>query len=64
MIAEVMLSCIDISHVKIDPKLVSRCFPNEVIKAMFDKDTGEMMEYRHLISGPKYREIWGKLYGK
>ena len=59
-----MLSCIDISQVKMDPKkLVSQCFSKEVINAVLDKDTGDLLEYRHLIDNPKYREIWGRLYG-
>ena len=24
---------------------------------------GEMLEYRHLIKRPEYREVWGKSYG-
>ena len=28
-----------------------------------DKDTGQLMEYRHLMSNPKYQEVWGKSAG-
>ena len=26
-------------------------------------NNGEMLEYRHLIKRPEYREVWGKSYG-
>eukprot|EP00956_Cyclotella_meneghiniana_P027262 scaffold60751_cov36-Cyclotella_meneghiniana.AAC.6 len=29
-----------------------------------DEDTGEMLEYRHLIKRPKYRDTWSKAFGK
>ena len=25
-----------------------------------DNETGELMEYRHLMKSPNYREVWGK----
>ena len=28
-----------------------------------NKETGELMEYRHLIGNPKYRELWQNSYG-
>ena len=30
---------------------------------MLDEDTGDFLEYRHLIGNPKYHEIWSKSYG-
>ena len=31
---------------------------------MLDSDTGEMLEYCHLIMRPKYKEVWGDAYGE
>ena len=36
----------------------------EMINAVLDKDTGELMEYRHLMKSPKYRQLYGKSYTK
>ena len=44
-------------------KCASLCFLKELLNAMFDEDTGDLLEYRHLIGNLKYREIWSKLYG-
>ena len=43
--------------------LASRIFLRHMRNAVLDKDTGEMMEYRHLIGNPKYRDIWIHGYG-
>ena len=44
-------------------KLAQRCFPLQVLcniaGAVMDAETGEMMEYRHLIKKEKYRKTWG-----
>ena len=29
-----------------------------------DVETGDMLEYRHLLKNPKYRETWSKAFGK
>ena len=34
-----------------------------MFNAVLNEDTGELMEYQHLIGNPKYREIWGQAYG-
>ena len=34
-----------------------------MLNAVLNEDTGEIMEYQHLIGNPKYREIWGQAYG-
>ena len=34
-----------------------------MLNAVLNKDIGELMEYRHLIGDPKYREIWEQYYG-
>ena len=43
--------------------LMSRCYPKEVLAAVLNEETGELMEYRHLIGNPKYRELWQRSYG-
>jgi hypothetical protein len=35
-----------------------------MIGAVMDSDTGDMLEYRHLLKNPKYRETWSKAFGK
>jgi len=42
----------------------SRLFPADILNAILNEDTGELMEYRHLIKHPKYSTIWKKAYGK
>ena len=39
--------------------LASRKFPRHMLNTVLNKDTVELMEYRHLIEDPEYREIWG-----
>ena len=41
----------------------SRKFPHQMLNAVLNKETGELMEYRHFIGKLKYREIWGRSYG-
>ena len=43
--------------------LASRKFLRHMLHAVLNEDTGELMEYRHLIGNPKYIEIWGQAYG-
>ena len=43
--------------------LASSNFPRHMLNAVLNEDTGELMEYRHLIRDPKYREIWEQSYG-
>ena len=38
-------------------------FPKEVLAAFLNKETGELMEYRHLIGNPKYHVLWKNSYG-
>ena len=49
-------------------RAASRKYPMQFLcdlaNAVLDGDTGEMLEYRHLITRPKYKEIWGEAYGK
>ena len=40
----------------------SRRFPKEALAAVLNEETGELMEYRHLLANPKYRATWSKSY--
>jgi hypothetical protein len=37
-------------------------FPPEILNAVLDMDTGKLMEMKHLLVNPKYKEVWGKSY--
>jgi hypothetical protein len=39
-----------------------RTFPIEILNAVLDMDTGELLEMRHLLVNPKYKDVWGKSY--
>ncbi len=32
--------------------------------AVLDDETGDLLEYRHLLKHPKYKEVWSKSFGK
>ena len=56
---EAMLSCCEVRQKTMSAKtLMSRRFPKEVLAAVLNEETGELMEYRHLIGNPKYRKLW------
>ena len=44
--------------------LASQKFPFKMINAVLDEDTWELMEYRHLVKNPKYRQLYNKSYEK
>jgi hypothetical protein len=39
-----------------------RSFPVKILNAVLDMDTGKLLEMRHLLVNPKYKELWGKSY--
>jgi hypothetical protein len=65
-----MLTMMELSGITANPrKLVAqRKFSSQVLLEMvntvMDLETGDMMEYRHLLKNPKYRETWSKAFGK
>ena len=62
---ETMLHMINIQDKPFTAKLAaSRQFPKEALAAVLNKETGKLMEYRHLIANPKYQQIWSNAYGK
>jgi hypothetical protein len=65
-----MLMTMDISSTSklIKPKnAASRKYPMEFLcelaGAVLDGATGELMEYRHLMKNPKYKQVWGYAFG-
>ena len=36
----------------------------EWANAVIDKDTGKLMEYRHLLKDPRHRKRWQKSFSK
>ncbi len=62
---EAMLSCAAINQMNLSPEsLVSCCFTLEIINAVLNKETGEIMEYRHIMKSPKYRNLYKNSYRK
>jgi hypothetical protein len=64
---EAILACIstysDITNLRLTAANAARQkFPVEMLNTVLDKDTGELMEMKHLLVNPKYKEAWGKLY--
>jgi len=69
IMTDVMLSVVEMSNTKLTPQRLSgRQFPIqflcEIAGAVMDEDTGDMLEYRHLVQIPKYRTVWTKAFGK
>eukprot|EP00956_Cyclotella_meneghiniana_P036712 scaffold129408_cov92-Cyclotella_meneghiniana.AAC.1 len=66
---DALMSMLELSRPNLDAKkLATRKFPLEFLcefaNAVMDEDTGEMLEYRHLVKRPKYRDTWSKAFGK
>ena len=66
-----MLFCCQMSQTsyQIDPKKsASRKYPLqlfcELTRAVLDEDTGDLLEYRHLVKHPKHKKVWGGAFGK
>ena len=39
-------------------------YPTDRINTVLNDETGELMEYQHLLSNPKYCDTWKNAYGK
>ena len=60
-----MLSCATVEQMNLSPKhLASRRFPVEMINTVLNEETGELMEYHHIMKNPKYRQLWATSYSK
>jgi hypothetical protein len=58
-----MNTCNYITSHRLTPTNASRpSFPAKILNAVLDKDTGELLEMRHLLINPKYKDVWGKSY--
>ena len=65
---ETVLSAMEMSNTNVTARnLAARKFPMQLLcelaGAVMDAN-GELLQYRHLIKRPEYREVWGKAYGK
>ena len=59
-----MFSCCEIRQQPLSARaFTTRRFPKEVLAEVLNKETGELMEYRHLVRNPKYRKTWQNSYG-
>jgi len=66
---EAVLACIttysDMTNQHITARNAScRKFPRNMLNAVLDMTTGKLMEMRHFLVNPKYKELWGKSYTK
>ena len=60
-----MMSYAAINQLKLSPKiLATRRFPFEMINTVLNEETGDLMEYHHIMKTPKYRELYCKSYIK
>ena len=61
---QTMLKALEVGNLKVTPASLSRCkFPIKMLNAILCEDTGELLEYRHLVQNPKYCNLWKKSYG-
>ena len=50
---------------KLSPKQLSSLrFPIEMINTVLNEETGELMEYRHIMKNLKYRQLYATSYSK
>eukprot|EP00804_Cyclotella_cryptica_P016361 CCRYP_009916-RA/>CCRYP_009916-RA protein AED:0.68 eAED:0.37 QI:0/0/0/1/1/1/2/0/308 len=62
---EAMLHILATRHIGITAdQATQQCFPTDMLHAVLNDETAELMEYRHLVSNPKYRDTWKNAYGK
>ena len=47
-----------------DPRRYPLQFPCDSACAVLDDETGNLLEYRHLMKHPKHREVWTKSFSK
>eukprot|EP00804_Cyclotella_cryptica_P024317 CCRYP_015305-RA/>CCRYP_015305-RA protein AED:0.21 eAED:0.21 QI:0/0/0/1/1/1/2/0/741 len=62
---ETMLHVLATRHIGITAaQATQRRYPTDMLHAVLNDETGELMEYRHLVANPKYGDIWKNAYGK
>ena len=57
--------CPNVKKIVVNPKTsASKKYPlqllSELAGAVLDQDTGELLEYRHLLKNPRYKNDWEK----
>jgi hypothetical protein len=58
-----MNTCSYITSWSLTPANAARClFPIKILNTVLDMRTGKLLEMRHLLVNPKYKELWGKSY--
>ena len=61
---EAILSSLNISQHQVSARTLSHWqYSKEVLATLLNKETGELMEYRHLIGNHRYRVLWIKSNG-
>jgi hypothetical protein len=68
-LTDAMLTVMELAGITACPrKLSQHKFSSQVllemVNAVMDLETGDMMEYRHLLKNPKYQDTWSKAFGK
>ncbi len=65
-----MLQCMEIPGYKAPfspQQAASRKYPLQFLcdlaYAVLDDETGDLLEYRHLMKHPKYKDVWTKSFG-
>eukprot|EP00804_Cyclotella_cryptica_P021373 CCRYP_016768-RA/>CCRYP_016768-RA protein AED:0.31 eAED:0.20 QI:0/0/0/0.66/1/0.66/3/0/521 len=62
---ETMLHFLATHHIGLTAaRATQQRYPPDMLHAVLNDETGELMEYRHLIANPKYRDTWQNAYGK
>eukprot|EP00804_Cyclotella_cryptica_P009655 CCRYP_011199-RA/>CCRYP_011199-RA protein AED:0.40 eAED:0.40 QI:0/-1/0/1/-1/1/1/0/244 len=60
-----MLTVLATRHIGITAaQATQRRYPTDMLHAVLNDETGELMEYRHLVANPKYCDTWKNAYGK
>eukprot|EP00804_Cyclotella_cryptica_P007134 CCRYP_020036-RA/>CCRYP_020036-RA protein AED:0.40 eAED:0.41 QI:0/0/0/1/0/0/3/0/479 len=60
-----MLHVLATCHIGITTaQATQRCYPTDMLHTVRNDETGELMEYCHLVANPKYRDTWKNAYGK
>ena len=60
-----MLDYVNRAQLKVTPaQLARRKFPKEMLSAVLDDDTGELMEHRNIMKNTKYGPLYRDSYAK
>ena len=60
-----MLSCATIAYMKLSSKQLASCrFLVEIINIVLNEETGELMDYLHIMKNPNYCQLYTTSYSK